>query len=39
LAMPAAAFQLEHEINRALARLEEQGVLIELQRRWMMHDR
>ncbi|MBO9314066.1 MAG: amino acid ABC transporter substrate-binding protein [Chloroflexus sp.] len=39
LAMPAAAFQLEYEINRALTRLDEQGVLIELQRRWMMPDR
>jgi ABC-type amino acid transport substrate-binding protein len=39
LAMPAAAFQLEYEINRALTRLDEQGVLVELQRRWMMPDR
>ncbi|WP_322496618.1 ABC transporter substrate-binding protein [Chloroflexus sp.] len=35
LAMPAAAFQLEAEINRALARLEARGVLAALQRRWM----
>ncbi|MGQ9482064.1 ABC transporter substrate-binding protein [Chloroflexus sp.] len=36
LAMPASAFQLEGEINRALDRLKEQGVLHELQRRWML---
>lgn len=35
LAMPAAAFQLEAEINRALARLAARGVLVELQRQWM----
>jgi polar amino acid transport system substrate-binding protein len=35
LAMPAAAFQLESEINRVLARLEERGELQALQQRWM----
>lgn len=35
LAMPAAAFQLEAEVNRALARLEARGVLAALRRRWM----
>ncbi|MGC8800529.1 MAG: amino acid ABC transporter substrate-binding protein [Chloroflexus aggregans] len=39
LAMPAAAFQLESEINRVLARLEERGELQALQQRWMgSHD-
>lgn len=34
LAMPRAAFQLEAEVNRALAELEAEGLLAELNQRW-----
>ncbi len=34
LAMPVSAFQLEAEINRALDRLAQRGMLAELQQRW-----